>query len=107
MANLKNWQPGMTDAERRWFDACPKSVLFEMCRQLGMIAVGEEDADKAFLRMQEEWVALRANGIVPQRPHDVAKEEARHAALIARQQAFRVAHPDGVRLGDSLAARRP
>lgn len=47
-----------------------------MCRQFGMMVAGEEDADKAFTHMQAEWAALHANGIVPQKPHDVAKARA-------------------------------
>jgi hypothetical protein len=85
MANLKNWQPEMTGAERRWFDGCPKAVLFEMCRHMAMLACGEENADKAFTRMQDEWTALYAAGLVPQRPYNVEKEEAKLAAILARQ----------------------
>ena len=36
MANLKNLLPPMTDAERNWFDSCPKAVLFEIARQFAM-----------------------------------------------------------------------
>jgi hypothetical protein len=89
MANLKNWQPEMTGPERRWFDACPKAVLFEMCRQMAMLACGEEDADKAFARMQDEWATLHWGGIVPQRPYDVEKGEAKLAATLARQAQHR------------------
>ena len=87
MANLKNWQPEMTGPERRWFDGCPKAVLFEMCRQMAQLVVGEEDADKAFARMQEEWTALHAAEVVPQRPYNVEKEEAK----LARQAKQRAA----------------
>lgn len=80
MANLKNWRPNMTPAEREWFDACPKAVIFEMARQMAMLICGEEDADKAFARMREEWAALHANGIVPQKPFDVEKAAAKRAA---------------------------
>jgi len=36
MANLKNLLHPMTDAERNWFDSCPKAVLFEIARQFAM-----------------------------------------------------------------------
>lgn len=68
MANLKNWLPNMTRDELRWFDKCPKSVLFEIARQFAMLANGEEAADAAFVRMRSEWGALHVNGIVPQKP---------------------------------------
>lgn len=113
MANLKNWLPEMTDAERRWFDACPKSVLFEMCRQMAQLVVGEEDADKAFARMQEEWAALHANGIVPQKPRDVAKEEAKLEAELAYRMSpeyrarVEAANEARQQMARDILARRP
>ena len=101
MANVKNWQPDMTEAERAWFNDCPKGVLFEMCRQLAMLAQGEENPNKAFSRMQEEWSALHTSRVVPQKPHDVPKETAKRIVLLKKQAAFRAAHPAGVRLGDT------
>lgn len=68
MANLKNWLPNMTRDELRWFDKCPKAVLFEIARQFAMLANGEEDAEAAFARMRSEWDALHVNGVVPQKP---------------------------------------
>lgn len=79
----------MTSDERAWFDACPKAVLFEMCRQLATLACGEEDADKAFVRMREEWEALHGNGIVPQKPFDVDKARAKLEAFHAKRAARR------------------
>jgi hypothetical protein len=70
MANMKNWLPDMDLGERLWFDACPKSVLFELARQFAM-RLGEEDepsVDEAFRIMQREWEILHMNEIVPQKP---------------------------------------
>ena len=90
MANLKNWQPDMTQDERAWFDACPKAVLFEMARQLASLCCDScDDAEAAFGRMREEWAALHANGIVPQKPFDVEKAAAKLAAYRAQVAARR------------------
>lgn len=71
MANLKNFLPPMTLSEREWFDKCPKAVLFEIARQFGMRVADDFSADAAFKVMQDEWQALHANGIVPQKPAKV------------------------------------
>ena len=92
MANLKNWQPDMTQDEQAWFDACPKAVLFwlaaECCRPVRdssrPYAAIADDAEAAFARMREEWAALHANGIVPQKPFDVEKAAAKLAAYRAQ-----------------------
>lgn len=68
MANLKNWLPGMTEAEMRWFDKCPKAVLFEIARQFGMRIADEFTAEASFSLMQNEWECLHSNQIVPQKP---------------------------------------
>jgi hypothetical protein len=105
MAHINHWHPHMTDDERAWYDACPKSVLFEMARQLAALAIGEEDVDKAFVRMQEEWAALHSNDICPQKPFNVAKERTKREAFRAKHAAFRTAHPNGVRIGDLIGRR--
>lgn len=68
MAHLKNWMPDMTAEERRWFDKCPKAVLFEIARQFGMRIADDFSADAAFKVMAEEWLILNQNDIVPQKP---------------------------------------
>ncbi len=68
MANLKNWLPPMSEEERRWFDKCPKAVLFEIARQFGMRVADDFTAEGAFDAMQFEWAALYGNGLVPQKP---------------------------------------
>jgi hypothetical protein len=68
MANLKNWLPEMSDAELIWFDKCPKSVLFEICRQFGMRVADNFTADGAFTAMVNEWDVLHSQNIVPQKP---------------------------------------
>lgn len=68
MANLRNWQPHMTPAEREWFDKCPKGVLFEIARQFGMRVADDFSAEGGFGAMVDEWEILHQNGIVPQKP---------------------------------------
>jgi len=68
MAHLKNWLSDLTAEEQKWFDKCPKAVLFEIARQFGMRIADDFSADAAFAVMQEEWSALHINGIVPQKP---------------------------------------
>lgn len=68
MANLKNWLPDLTPAERAWFDKCPKAVLFEIARQFGMRLACNFTADAAFTTMRNEWDVLHVQGIVPQKP---------------------------------------
>lgn len=68
MAHLNNWKAPMTREERDWFDRCPKAVLFEIARQLGMRLTSDADADAAFAVMRDEWEALHANRLVPQKP---------------------------------------
>jgi len=68
MANLKNWLPDMSPAELRWFDKCPKSVLFEIARQFGMRIADDFTADGGFRVMCEEWSILHRQNIVPQKP---------------------------------------
>lgn len=102
MANIKNFQPDMDPAERLWFDACPKAVLFEICRQFGMRIADDFTAEGAFQAMQQEWSALHSNGIVPQKPLDVAKAQGKIDAYLSRRDAFRELHPNGVRLGDLM-----
>lgn len=93
MANLKNWMPNMDPAEQLWFDACPKAVLFEIARQLASLCCDSCDGfEAAFARMQEEWAALHANGIVPQKPFDVEKAQAKIDAYLARRDALRAAN---------------
>lgn len=50
------------------YDKMPKSVLAAIALSLAFIAVEEESFDKANARIAEEWEALHANGIVPQKP---------------------------------------
>jgi hypothetical protein len=66
--NLQNWRPDLTADELRWFDKCPKAVLFEIARQFGMRIADNFTGEGAFLVMQNEWEVLHAQGIVPQRP---------------------------------------
>ena len=68
MANVKNWLPDLTQEERKWFDRCPKSVLFEIARQFGMRVADDFTAEGAFSVMQEEWRVLHMQEIVPQKP---------------------------------------
>lgn len=68
MAHLNNWRADMTDAERAWFDRCPKAVLFEIARQFGMRVADHFTVEAGFAAMQEEWRVLHANEIVPQKP---------------------------------------
>lgn len=95
MANIKNWQPEMTAEEKAWFDKCPKSVLFEIARQLAALAAGEENADKAFNRMREEWSVLHIGGLVPQKPLDLEKHNAKLKSARAKKKAFSQQFPNG------------
>lgn len=85
MANLKNWMPDMTPAERMWFDGCPKAVLFEIARQFGMRVADDFTAEGAFAQMQNEWGVLHAQGLVPQKPFNVEKAQAKVDAYLARR----------------------
>ena len=58
MAHLKNWLPDMTPEELKWFDKCPKSVLFEIARQFGMRIGDDFTAEAAFAVMKSEWEVL-------------------------------------------------
>ena len=89
MANLKNWMPDMTPAERMWFDACPKAVLFEIARHFGMRIADDFTAEAAFAQMQSEWNALHANQIVPQKPLDVERAQAKIDAYLAQRDIAR------------------
>ncbi len=75
MANLKNWLPPMSLSERAWFDQCPKAVLFEIARQFGMRVADDFSTEAAFKVMAEEWAALHANGICPQKPARVRSND--------------------------------
>lgn len=86
MASLHNLLPTMSADELAWFDKCPKSVLFAIAQQLAMLASGDDNADTAFARMQEEWAALHANGLVPQKPFNPHGER-RKRETRAQQQA--------------------
>jgi len=66
--NLKNWSPGMSPEEQKWFDACPKALLFEIARQFGMRIADEFTDDGAFRAMRNEWEVLHAQGLCPQKP---------------------------------------
>lgn len=68
MANLKNFLPPMTLAEREWFDKCPKAVLFEIARQFGMRVADDFSPEAGFQAMVDEWAILKDNGLVPQKP---------------------------------------
>lgn len=70
MANIKNFLPPMTDAERNWFDSCPKAVLFEIARQFAMRVADDFSDEAAFATMVNEWRILHDNKIVPQKPKD-------------------------------------
>lgn len=85
MANLKNWSPDMSLAERLWFDKCPKAVLFEIARQFGMRIADDFTTEGAFAAMAKEWDILHSNGIVPQKSFDADKE-------ISRIVAYRESH---------------
>ena len=89
MANLKNWLPGMDAAERMWFDACPKAVLFEIARQFGMRVADDFTAEGAFEVMRNEWKVLHAQAIVPQKPFNIEKAQAKIDAYQARRDAPR------------------
>ena len=86
MANLKNWLPGMTIEEHLWFDACPKSVLFEIARQFGMRCDGDFSEAGGFNKMKKEWDVLHVQNIVPQKPPKLA-------AKIAQAEAFALKYP--------------
>lgn len=78
--HASNLRPqGMNREESQWYERCPKFVLFHIACYLGLrisAQVGEEDWDMAWDIMQEEWEALYANGIVPQRPPRREKKDA-------------------------------
>jgi len=95
MANVKNLLPEMTEEERDWFDKCPKAVLWAICQQFGMRLADDFTAEAAFAVMQEEWRLLHAHGVVPQKPHNVAKSTAKRQADRAKREAFRKQYPDG------------
>lgn len=82
MANLKNWLPNMDPEERMWFDACPKAVLYAIAQQFAMRVGDDFTAEGAFEVMQAEWSALHSNGVVPQKPFDVAKARAKVRAKV-------------------------
>ena len=58
----------MTAEERRFFDKCPKSVLFEIARQFGMRIADDFSAEGAFNSIKTEWTLLHQQQIVPQKP---------------------------------------
>lgn len=68
MANLKNWLPEMSAAERKWFDKCPKAVLFEIARQFGMRMADEFTPEAGFAFIRNEWDVLYLQELVPQKP---------------------------------------
>ena len=79
MAHLKNWSPGLNADERRWFDVCPKALLFAIAQQFAMRLAAEPTAEAAFELMQEEWTALHANGLCPQKPFNAGRPMNRRA----------------------------
>mgnify|MGYP000996512300 FL=1 len=89
MAHLKNWLPDMDLEESLWFDACPKSVLFEIARQFAMRLgeSGEPSAEEAFAIMKNEWAMLHLNGIVPQKPASLERKLERARAFQAGREA--------------------
>lgn len=88
MTHLKNWLPDMDHDEHMWFDKCPKSVLFEICRQFGMRVADDFSAEGAFAVMRQEWEVLHQQGIVPQKPFNVERANEKRAAYKARTDAL-------------------
>jgi hypothetical protein len=91
MANIKNWQPELSLSEHEWFDKCPKSVLFEIARQFAMRCADRFTAEAAFQTMQDEWDALHANGIVPQKPFKARSDDDILAKMIPELRALHLA----------------
>lgn len=84
MAHLNHILPDLTADELAWFDKCPKAVLFEIARQFGMRVADEFTAEAGFEIMVEEWKALHANGIVPQKPFDPMASRAKRQSRAAQ-----------------------
>jgi len=88
MARTTNWQPSTSLSESEWFDKVPKSVLFEIARQLAMRVADDFTAEAAFRTMAAEWQALHDNGIVPQKPAKVRTDEQIMAKWTPAQREF-------------------
>ncbi len=80
MANLKNWMPGMTIEERKFFDKIPKAVLWEIAHQFGQRIVDDFSGEGGFRAIRDEWRVLHENGIVPQKPPKASPAEIHRAA---------------------------
>ena len=75
MSRSTNWHPSMSLSESEWFDKVPKSVLFEIARQLAMRVADDYCAEAGFAEMVKEWEALHSCGVVPQKPAKARTED--------------------------------
>ena len=89
----------------------PKSVFAMVAYHLAQRIAGTEDRDAIMKVITDEWDALHANGIVPQKPRHfqtVAEEIAYHEGLAAQHPhaaAYNNAMADRLRAGSSSHPR--
>lgn len=68
MAGVNKRPVGITPEMSKWFEKCPKMVLFMIAYSVCLQRTGDEDPRAAFNMMREEWEVLYANKFVPQKP---------------------------------------